>query len=170
MSAGEQSRLRFVVCWRPVPARLGEVHAVTRVLRGLGHQTIQSDDGHLDLEQVDVVIILENCRWFPTITSRLAARRATSPLPLVVVWHWEPLPLPAAAGRPPPSLSLRERVKILLGDVRATDPYTNLAHVNRMSRQGWCDLLIVSSPAWQQSLMERGISSHWVPYGYDSGD
>lgn len=170
MSAHDDSRLRFVVCWRPIPARMGEEHAVTKILRHLRHRTIQSDDGHLDLEEIDVVIILENCRWFPTIAASLAARRAAARMPLVVVWHWEPLPLPRAAGLPPPTLSLRERVKIIFGDMRATDPYTNFSHLSRMSRQGSYDLLIVSSQAWQESLLEHGISCHWVPYGYESGD
>ena len=74
------------------------------------------------------------------------------------------------AGLPPPSLSLRERAKILFNDTRRNDPYTNLSHLTRMSREGWYDLLIVSSQAWQESLRERGISCHWVPYGYESGD
>jgi hypothetical protein len=69
MSAHDDSRLRFVVCWRPIPARMGEEHAVTKILRHLRHRTIQSDDGHLDLEEIDVVVILENCRWFPTIAA-----------------------------------------------------------------------------------------------------
>ena len=90
--------------------------------------------------------------------------------PLVVVWHWEPLPLPKAAGIPAPSLSLRERAKVVLRDVRATDVYTNLSHLRRLSRQGRPDLLIVSSQAWQESLAEHGIAAHWLPYGYESRD
>jgi len=170
MNAHDESRLRFVVCRRHIPALVGEEHAVTRILRSLRHRAVQTEDGHLDLDEVDVVVLLENCGWFPTIVDRLAAGRGNSRTPLVVVWHWEPLPLPAAAGLPPPSLSLRERAKILFRDIRATDPYTNLSHVERMSRQGWYDLLIVSSQAWQESLLERDISCHWVPYGYESGD
>jgi hypothetical protein len=58
----------------------------------------------------------------------------------------------------------------MLRDVRATDVYTNLADLRRLSRQGWPDLLIVSSQAWQGSLAEHGIAAHWVPYGHEIGD
>ena len=58
----------------------------------------------------------------------------------------------------------------MLRDVRATDVYTNLAALRRLSRQGSPDLLIVSSQAWQESLAEHGIDAHWVPYGYGIGD
>jgi hypothetical protein len=100
----------------------------------------------------------------------LAAMKKNTRRPLLVVWHWEPLPLPTAAGIPSPSLSARELAKIMLRDVRATDVYTNLADLPRLSRQGWPDLLIVSSQAWQESLAEQGIAAHWVPYGYKIGD
>ena len=59
---------------------------------------------------------------------------------------------------PRPWLSVREMVKIMLRDVRATDVYTNLAALRRLSRQGSPDLLIVSSQAWQESLAEHGIT------------
>jgi hypothetical protein len=90
--------------------------------------------------------------------------------PLLVVWHWEPLPMPDAAGVPSPSLGVREIAKILLRDLRATDPYTNLAELRQLSRGGWPDLLVVSSQAWQETLAEHGIAAHWVPYGCEPRD
>lgn len=166
----DETQLRFAICWRPVPARVGEEHIITRLLRGHHCDAIQTQDTSLALHAFDVVLILENCRWFPTIMDELAAMKKNTRRPLLVVWHWEPLPLPKAAGVPLPSLRGREIAKIMLRDVRATDVYTNLTNLRRLSRQGRPDLLIVSSQAWQESLAERGIAAHWVPYGYESGD
>jgi len=164
------TQLSFAVCWRAIPARAGEEHIVTRLLRDRGHRAIQTPDTNLALHAFDVVLVLENCHWFSTIMGELAAMKGSARRPLLAVWHWEPLPLPRAAGVPLPRLSVREVAKIMLRDVRATDVYTNLAALRRLSREGWPDLLIVSSQAWQESLAERGIAAHWVPYGYEMGD
>ena len=74
--------------------------------------------------------------------------------------------MPRSAGIPLPSLSVRELAKAVLKDIRATDVYTNLAGLTKLSKKQWPDLLMVSSQAWQESLAERGIAAHWVPYGY----
>ena len=91
--------LSIAVCWRPVPARAGEEHAITKLLRQRGNRVLQTRDSHLDLEALDVVLVLENCGWFPTILGEFKAARKDARLPLLAVWHWEPLPLPKAAGR-----------------------------------------------------------------------
>ena len=140
---------------------------MTRLLVGRHHCATQTQDTTLRLDEVDVVLFLENCRWFPTIMRQLSARSGP---PLAVVWHWEPLLMPKTAGLPLPSLSLRERAKIVFRDVRATDAYTNLSHLLQLSRRGFPDLLIVSSQAWQESLAEHGVAAHWLPYGYERGD
>jgi hypothetical protein len=114
--------------------------------------------------------MLENCGWFSKILGALDARKNAAERPLLVVWHWEPLPLPRPAAVPRPRLSAREIAKILLRDARATDAYTNLRKLRRLSRAGWPFLLLVSSQAWQESLAEQGISAQWVPYGYEAGD
>ena len=139
---------------------------MTRLLLGHHHRVLQTQDTRLHLDDVDVVLFLENCRWFPTIMGQLTERAGR---PLAVVWHWEPLPMPKAAGIPPPSLSLRERAKVVLGDVRATDAYTNLSHLLELDRHGFPDLLLVSSQAWQESLAEHDVTAHWLPYGYEAG-
>jgi len=168
--SGGKTELSIAVCWRPIPARAGEEHAVTRLLRQCGHRVTQARDAHLDLREFDVVLMLENCGWFPKILREFEARQKDAQQPLLVVWNWEPLPLPKTAGIPGPWLSAREIAKILLRDARATDVYTNLRNLRRLQRKGWPLLLIVSSQAWQESLAERGISAQWVPYGYEADD
>ena len=165
-----KAELSIAVCWRPVPARAGEEHAITSLLRQHGNRVIQTRDAHLDLRAFDVVLMLENCGWFPKILREFDAGKKDAERPLLVVWHWEPLPLPNAAGVPTPRLSAREIAKVLLRDARATDVHTNLRNLRRLSRERWPVLLIVSSQAWQESLAERGIAAQWVPYGYEAGD
>ena len=162
--------LRLAVCSRPIPARRGTEHVVSGLIRERGHAATQVEDGPLDLDAVDAVLMLENCRWFPAVLRQLAQCGPSTRRPLLAVWHWEPLPLPTTAGLPRPSLSAREIAKIVFRDRRATDPYSNLSALRRLHRRGWPDLLAVSSRAWQESLAERGISAHWVPYGYEPGD
>jgi hypothetical protein len=153
-----------------VAARAGEEHVVTRLLRASGHSVIQTRDTRLDVGAFDVLLILENYRWFPKIIREFLVARRTARRPLLVVWHWEPLPLPRASGAPIPRLSVREVAKILLRDTRATDVYTNLFDLWRLSRRGLPDLLVVSSSAWKESLDHYGIPSEWVPFGYENGD
>jgi hypothetical protein len=164
------TELNIAVCWRPIPARAGEEHAVTRILRQYGSRAVQTGDANLDVREFDVVLMLENCGWFSKVLGQFEARENDAERPLLVVWNWEPLPLPKPAGVPRPKLSAREIAKILLRDNRATDVYTNLRNLQRLNRRGWPLLLLVSSQAWQESLAEQGISAHWVPYGYEAGD
>lgn len=137
---------------------------MVRLLRSRGlsvHQ--QTGDAHLDLDRFDVVLILENCQWFPTLLRDL--QRSRPRRPFVVAWHWEPLPLPRSAGVPASRLHLREWAKILLRDRRTNDTRSNLATLERLRRHALPDALVVSSRAWQESLAEQGIDSHWIPYG-----
>jgi hypothetical protein len=163
-----EAGLRVALGWRPIPARAGEEHILAQLLRQHGHQVAQTADASLDLSKFGVVFLLENCGWFPKILEAFGALRNNSERPLLVVWHWEPLPLPTAAATRRPRFSLREIAKILLRDARATDPYTNFRKLRHLSDKGWPLLLVVSSQAWAESLEERGIPAHWVPYGYDS--
>jgi hypothetical protein len=166
----EESPLRIAVCWRPVAARAGEEHVVTRLLRAFGHDVVQTHDTRLDVGAFDVLLLMENCHWFPRIVKDFLIARRTSRRPLLVAWHWEPLPLPRASGVSLPRLSGREVAKILLRDTRATDVYTNLFDLWRLSRRGLPDVLAVSSSAWKESLDHYGIPSEWVPIGYEDGD
>jgi hypothetical protein len=163
-----EAGFRVALGWRPIPARAGEDHILAQLLRQNGHQVTQTPAASLDLSAFDVVLLLENCGWFPKLLEAFGAMRNKSERPLLVVWHWEPLPLPAAAAAPRPRLSMREMAKILLRDARATDPYTNFRRLRRLSKKGWALLLVVSSQTWAEALAERGIPAHWVPYGYDS--
>jgi hypothetical protein len=168
--AREKPPLRIAVCWRPVAARAGEEHAVTALLRASGHDVVQTRDARLDVGALDVILVLENCRWFPKVFREFAIARRTARRPLLVVWHWEPLPLPRASGVSLPWLSGREIAKILLRDRRATDVYTNLLALRRLHQRGLPDLLALSSSAWKESLDRRGIPCEWVPIGYEDGD
>jgi hypothetical protein len=161
--------LRVALAWRPIPARAGEEHIVAQLLRQHGCQVTQTQDARLDLSAFDTVLLLENCGWFPKILEAFGGLNNSSERPLLVVWHWEPLPLPTIAGAPRPRLSLREIAKIMLHDARATDPNTNFRKLRWLDREGWPLLLVVSSQAWSESLDERGVRSHWIPYGYDPG-
>ncbi len=161
--------LRVALGWRPIPARAGEEHILAQLLRQHGGQVLQTRDTQLDLSTFDVVLLLENCGWFPKILEAFGALSDRSERPLLVVWHWEPLPFPASAGAERPRLSLREIAKILLRDARATDPYTNFRKLRQLNGKGWPLLLVVSSQAWAESMAERGIPAHWVPYGYELG-
>jgi hypothetical protein len=163
-----EAGLRVALGWRPIPARAGEEHILAQLLRQHGHRVTQTPDASLDLSKFDVVFLLENCGWFPKILDAFGALRNKSERPLLVVWHWEPLPLPSAAAAPRQRLSLREIGKILLRDARATDPNTNFRKLGHLNGKGWPLLLVVSSQAWAESLAERGIPAHWVPYGYES--
>jgi hypothetical protein len=159
----------MLVCWRPIAARVDEVHIVTRVLRNLGLDVVQTTDTTVDLSAFEAVLILENANWFPRILQQLDATVHT-PGPLLAVWHWEPLPLPPEAGITPQRLSAREIAKIVLRDSRATDIHTNLRFLRTLHHKGLPHLLAVSAVAWQETLAGEGIPVHWVPYGYEPGD
>ena len=90
----DETQLSFAICWRPIPARVGEEHIMTRLLRNRGYRAIQTQDTSLAFHAFDVVLILENCHWFPIIMDELVAMKKNTRRPLIVVWHWEPLPLP----------------------------------------------------------------------------
>lgn len=137
---------------------------MTHLLRSRGLLVEQQEkDAALDLDRFDAILILENCRWFPGLLRDL--RHARGRRPPVIAWHWEPLPLPSSSGVPSAPLHLREWAKILLRDRRTNDVHSNLATLARLRRAGLPDVLAVSSRAWQESLAERGIDAHWVPYG-----
>jgi hypothetical protein len=46
--------------------------------------------------------------------------------------------------------------------------FTNSYHLRKLARSGIPDVLIVSTPSRREFLAEKGISSSWVPFGYDS--
>lgn len=158
--------LAFTIGYRRLPVHAA-THVATRLLREWGHRVTQVADGSIDLDPREVLWILNNANWFPSIFHRLH-RTPARDRPLVVLWHVEPLPPPRAAGLPWPRLSLREAAKIALRRPGATDVYTNLLTLRRVMRRGLVDLLIVSTPGRREFLAERGIGAQWVPIGYDA--
>ena len=161
--------LAVTLCYRPVPVRRGERHIVASLLAKVGHNVTQVEDGPIDLHTGDVVWLMENAHWFPTILKQLKAK-PKSERPLVILWHWEPLPPSSGSGQSWPRPYLREIAKIVLRDVRATDIYTNYFGLRQLIQEEVIDLVIVSSQGWYELLAERGISAHWVPIGYELGD
>lgn len=147
---------------------VGERPEVLAALRAAGHRIteINSDEVAPPQDNHKVLWIQGNANWFPRLCHNLIALPA-SRRPLVVVWHSEPLPPPAATGRAMPRLHLREIVKVLLRDTRATDVRSNLRRIKQLNQNGLPDLLIVSTPARQEFLAECSIGSEWVPFGYE---
>jgi hypothetical protein len=125
-----------------------------------------SHDIARNIPESGLLWIQGNAAWFPNICRELR-RIPPGRRPLVLIWHCEPLPPPRAAGLPFPRLNLREIAKIILRDRRATDVYTNWFTLRSLHRDGIPGLLIVSAPGRRQFLAERGIESHFVPFGYD---
>jgi glycosyltransferase involved in cell wall biosynthesis len=159
----------ITVCYRPVPVRQGARHIVSLLLEEAGHCVTQVQDGPLELKANNILWIMENANWFPTILKQLEAKPKLE-RPLVVLWHWEPLPPPRTSGQPQPRLYFREIAKILLRDRRATDVYTNSSCLRRLARSGLIDLLVASSQSWCDFLAEHGIKAHWEPIGYEPSD
>jgi len=161
--------LMINLAYRPVPALRNRIHPVVPILESRGHQVVQIDDRTTELSPDSVLWIMDNANWFPRL---MATVQALPPQrrPLVVIWHWEPLPHPASAGSRPPRLSLREWVKVMLRDARATDLYTNQRRLSQLAQHGIPDILAVCSFAWHESLREQGIQSVWVPIGRDDED
>ena len=77
--------LNIAVCWRPIPARAGDEHVVTRLMRSHCQRAWQTDDAPLPLGELDAVLILENCHWFPTILRQLSKARTDPARPLLAV-------------------------------------------------------------------------------------
>jgi hypothetical protein len=156
----------IAICHRNLPVHRGKRYVVTSLLEKAGYQVTQVEDGSLDLVTNGVVWILGNANWFPTVCRQLTSTPRPK-RPFVIIWHTEPLPLSEAAGLPWPRLHLREILKILLRDPRATDVYTNYLRLHRLAQQGLPNLLVVSTLGRREFLTERGIAAHWVPFGYD---
>jgi len=124
-------------------------------------------DGPLKMARDEVVFVMNNFAWYPRIRRQLLTTLPAQ-RPMVVLWHTEPLPLPSAAPFDRPRLQPREIIKIILRDSRATDVFTNYFHLRKLARSGIPDVLMVSTPSRREFLAEKGIPSHWVPFGYDA--
>lgn len=149
---------------RPVPRKRSKDHEVARELRHNGHEVLELYDEPATRSDATVIWLQGNANWYPVICRRLCDGNSRA---VSVVWHSEPLPPPPDAALPTRRRSLREMAKILLRDSRATDPLTNIARLRRLHRAGVPDVLVVSSRGRQAYLTSQGISSHFVPLGYD---
>ena len=158
--------LAITLCSRRLPVQQGQPSALVATLETMGHRVREATDGPLELADTDVVWISGNANWFPRVCD-LLVRTPARDGPCVLIAHGEPLPLPRAAGFPRPRLHLREVVKIMLRDARATDVYSNYWRLRWLARHGLPDLLVVPSTGWLEFLAERGMTAHWVPFGYD---
>jgi glycosyltransferase involved in cell wall biosynthesis len=138
-------------------------------LGALGLEVSRASQDAVELAPDRIVLLLGNAAWYPLVVAGL---RAAPPArrPFVVVWHSEPLPFPARSGLRPERLHARELAKIVLRDSRATDPYSNLRSLLRLSRDGLVDLLAVSTGAAHELLGERGVGAEIVPLGYTATD
>ncbi len=171
MSGGNASpefrhRVPITLCRRPLPIQVKPLHPLQKALEALVWEVKQQPDGPIQLDPASVVWIQSNVIWFPKVCRQLMACPPQA-RPLVIHWFSEPLPPPRAAGLPRPRLHLKEIAKILLRDARMTDVYSNSARLRSLDKSGLFDLLVVSTPARQQYLAERGIAAHYAPLGYD---
>lgn len=137
-------------------------------LRRRGYDAEAVSEDSPALTYADVVLAIGNINWFPRLRQRFDALRGGR-RPVLAVWHFEPLPFPAGSGFPQPALTLRELVKVALGDKRATDAHTSYRRLRQMHERGLLDLCIVTSRSRQNFLLEKGIPAHFVPLGYHAG-
>lgn len=147
----------------PLATSFMPLHA--RCLEAAGNRVSVICDDPSRLPERGLLWIQGNPAWFPRIRERLLAMPPPQRLP-VLIWFSEPLPPPNDSGLPWPRLNFREIAKILLRDRRATDVYTNYFVLRRLARFGLPDFLVVSATGRQRFLAERGIVSHFVPFGY----
>lgn len=160
--------MKFVVCYRMHLLAERERFPVVVELRRLGHQAAEIADGPWDPGDGNVLLVLGNLNWFPRLRRQLLTT-GKPPETLVAIWHTEPLPPPAGSGFGWPRPALREIVKIVLHDPRATDVYTNYFLLHRLWRKGLPDVLTASTRSRAAFLADRGIPAEYVPIGYEPG-
>jgi hypothetical protein len=142
------------------------MRAVTALLEKAGHQVTQVGNESLELRANKVIWVLGNANRFPILWRQLDAAPLTE-RSFVLLWHTELLPPPKAAKLPWPRLALWEIIRILRRDPRATDVYTNYFRLRQLARKKLPDLLLAPTLDRCEFLVERGLSAHWVPLGYD---
>ncbi len=132
----------------------------------MGHIVVMAEDSAIDLKSCDVILMWNNPGYFPKTRRRLL-RMPKVERPPVVVMYAEPLPPPRASGLPRrSSLNIAEIAKILLGDWRATDIYTNERKLRAMMREGLIDLLFVLGGEQEEYAKEQGYDALRYEYGY----
>lgn len=155
----------ILACVRQLPNN-SEGERVVSHLNEAGCDVTRFDEGSINFEGYDAVMLLGNLVWYPAMVRDLRALRG-SQRPIVAVWHWEPLPPPRTSGLPRPRLSLRDIAKFVLRDPRANDAYTNSRWLRKMSESGLIDILFTSTPSRVEYLAEHGMDAGYAPLGYD---
>jgi hypothetical protein len=164
--SSESGPLSFLVCDRRVPALAGTWPTVATVLREMGHAVTVSEDNVRDFAGFDVVLMWNNPGYFPA-TRRWLLDLPKAQRPVVTVMFAEPLPPPRASGLPRwPVLNTAEIAKILLGDWRATDVYTNEYKLRRSIRERLVDVLFVVGGEQKEYADEQGYDAQRFDYGY----
>jgi hypothetical protein len=148
------------------PADASFVPSYIQCLERAGHRLSFIGDDPSRIPERGLFWIQGSIAWYPRVRRRLIAMPPQK-RPPVLIWFCEPLPPPNDSGLPWPRLNLREIAKVLLRDPRATDVYTNYLVLRRLARFGLPNFLVVSATGRQRFLAERGIVSHFVPFGYD---
>lgn len=161
------SAATIALCWRRLVVSPAGDGPVAGALRSAGQRVTIIADGRADLASYGLIWIQGNANWFPQLCRQLAAV-PRSRRPPTLVWHTEPLPPSRASGLPRPGLNTREIAKIILRDVRATDPYSNWWRLRRLASAGVPDLLVTSADGRREFLAEHGLSACRVPLGYDT--
>jgi hypothetical protein len=157
--------LEITHCCRSRPE--GDIGTYIRTyLQDAASRFTLTEGAPVDVPERGLVWIQGNAAWYPEFRRRLISLPAER-RPTVLIWHTEPLPPPRAARLSYPKLSVREIAKIILRDSRATDVYTNYLTLRQLNRAGLPDILVVSAAGRKLFLAERGINSHFVPFGYD---
>lgn len=166
MSTAEPEPLSITVCDRRVPAIAGTRPTVVEVIEELGHTVTMAEDGPLDLDAIEVLLLLGNPGYFPRMRRQLR-RTPKDQRPLVVVLHSEPLPPSKASGLSRrPKLSRVEIAKIVLRNWRATDIHTNARVLRKMMDDGTIDLFFTTSAETLEYAREEGYDCTQIPYGY----
>lgn len=161
-------RRSVTLCYRVLKALAGsEVPLIESLTRCGCDVTLIPDDTAARVPPPgEWLLIFGNAAWYPGLRRMLLAL-SRQRRPHILLWHSEPLPPARGAKVTLPWLNLREVVKILLRDRRATDVYTNYFTLRSLHRAGIPDVLVLSSRGRQEFLEERGILGHFAPLGCD---
>ena len=92
MGADRCRRMRILVCARQLPHNSEGFRVANRLGRSDCEVTL-SENGAVDCDACDAVLLLGNAAWYPAMVKQLRTAGA-GPRPFVTVWHWEPLPPP----------------------------------------------------------------------------
>lgn len=140
---------------------------VSTLMENIGCPVVSMQDGPWRRQPGDILVFRGSPNWYPA-TFRHLVTLPKAERPVVLLWLSEPLPPPKSAKVRWPIPKLREVVKIVLRDPRATDVYSNYFKLRWLLRNDLVDILATSTPGRVEFLGERGIHADYVPLGYAS--